>query len=151
MFSGISQHSTKRNLMIFSVFRNVLTHDQNFELHENLYRQFVINKKAFKEVEGFYKGEKELSFVTEYNFSLLNTILTEYRQESVLLLTNHKHGLHKATLVYKNKKEDLGFFRQVPKEIAIKQDSYTVDGKNYYICTKSDATTAEELIKLGLK
>jgi hypothetical protein len=149
--SGISQHSTKKNLMIFSVFNKENSVNANHDLHNSMINQLKNNNKTFKEVYGVYKNQQELSFVVDYNFNLMYTLLTEYNQESVLLLTNHKHGLYKATLIYKSKKEDIGYFRQVPKKVAIKQDSYTVDGDNYYICTESDATTADELTNLGLK
>jgi hypothetical protein len=151
MFSGISQHSKKGNLIVFSVFNKKNTHDLNFELHESMYRQLKSNNIEFKEVRGVYKNEEELSFVTEYNFNLLNTVIVEYNQQSVLFLQNHKHGLYEATLVFKNKRENIGYFRQVDKEIAQKQDSYTRDGDNYYICTESDTTIVDELTKLGLK
>lgn len=149
--SGISQHSKNANYIIFSVYRKGAQQITNENIHYDVKYSLKINEIPFKELKGVYKGEEEQSLITQYSFKLLSTILKKYKQQSVLLLSNYKHGLYEATLVYKKKKENLGYFRQVSKEIAEKQDSYTTDGDNYYICTKSDETMSGELVKLNLK
>jgi len=157
MFSGISTHSKQGKYTIFSVFNKENSHGLNFELHQSMVRQLKSNNIPFKEVIGVYKKEEELSFIVQekhiksFSSLLLSVIFSQYKQESILLLANDKHGLYKAQLLFNTGNiENIGYFRQVAKEIALKQDSYTKDGNNYYICTESDATTKAELLKLGL-
>lgn len=154
MFNGISQHSKKSEYIIYSVYQKNLAEEENFANHCNHIVDCVSKNIYGKALEGVYKGEKEQSIIRPFKTVKESLRLgNDYGQESVLLLKNHKHGLYKAYLLFMDSEdlENIGYFRQVPKDIAQKQDSYTRDGDNYYICTESDATTVEELTKLGLK
>ena len=150
-----STHSKDQDsFIIYSTFK------ENVGLSENVHNYFEhcnnLDKirVPYKKLDGKYNGQEELAIlrVLKYNQQIAN-LLKAWKQKSMLLLKNYKHGLYKATLVFKDSKDnkDLGYFRQVEREIASKRDSYTKDGNNYYITTESDTTMTNELEKLGLK
>lgn len=158
MFSGISQHSKKGKYIIYSVFQNYQDINLDLEKHAQHIRILKARKQPFKVVSGVYKDiggniHEELSILRPLKDNLEAAIIRGVnKQESVLILDNYKQGLYKASLLFEDKIKDVGYFRQVSEDVATKQDSYTIDKDNtYYICTESDATTADELIKLGLK
>jgi len=141
MVSTHSKHNKK--YMIFSVFLSSDCTNTSHTKHDKLVNNLKKHGIGFKVVYGVYKNVKELSIVTEYNSELVDLIFNKYSQESILVLENHKHGLYKATLVFNNsasgEHQDLGYFRSVNKERALKEDCYTVDGDDYYITTTSDS------------
>lgn len=153
----ISQHSKgNKKYIIFSAYRDNLPEEENHKNHKNFIRN-SLKKEPYKILKGVYKGKEELSILTRYTCLFhIEILLKELKQRSILVLENYKHGLYKAYLKFSdNSKEDLGYFREVSKEIALKQESYTIDNSDgterYYICTKSNAVMANDLYKLGLK
>jgi len=153
--AGVQNHSQpNKKFIIYSVFRNNRSYEENIK-HLKGHRDFLeIGEQPHKILLGVYKSEEEFSIIRPYEKYILEAALDKKRfsQESVLILETYKHGLYKAKLHFKNnKEEDIGYFRCVSKEIAEKQDSYTIDGDNYYICTKSDSVMSDDLQKEGLK
>ena len=151
---SVSTHSkSNKKYIIYSVFQkqdNYLYNSVVYHLdHKMLLKEY---NKPYRELEGVYNGTAEKAFLRPYTESIKNHTFGKYNQESVLILENYKHGLYKAKLVFREGTEqDLGYFRQVAKEIAVKYSSYTIDGDNYYITTKSDTVLADELYDLNLK
>lgn len=137
-------------LMVYSTFRDDRTTEQNIKQHSIELKMLKLGGHKFKVVDGVYRGSTEYSIVKEYSLADELYALDFLEQYSVLVLTPHTKGLYKAVLHFAAKKEDLGFFRQVPKEIALQHDSYTMDGDNYYVCTESDTVIIDELVELKL-
>ena len=162
---AICNHSSNNaGYVIFSV---MLGNDTMVDMlaHEAA-RDYLINKGiSLKELEGSYKGNKELSFiVSQDHMEDVQALAKYHNQESIMLLKSHKHGLYKASLHYLKEllHEDIGYLRQVTKEIALQQDCYSYDKTQdaYFICTESDdtslslkgtLTTIDTLNKKGLK
>ncbi len=149
----VTQHSKKnKKYIIYSTFQkgaglneNVHNYFEHLEILDHL-------KIPYKKLEGFYKGKGELSILREFvDYKSLHQLRKDWKQDTVLLLENHKHGLYNANLIGKSGKLNLGYFRQVSKEIAFQQENYTIDGVNHYICTKTDTVIADELFNLNLK
>jgi len=147
----VSTHSKQRKLIIYSAYLCSRDEAENLYAHNLEVRMLKLGNHSFKVVKGVYKGVAELSIVKNYSPNDEEYILSHLEQESCLILTNHKHGVYKATLHFVDHVEEIGFFRQVSKEFAMKQDCYTVDGKNYFAVTESDSVVVEDMIKAGLK
>lgn len=140
--SGIHSHSMPDDgYIIFSVFQykepDIINHSKILDILRN-------NKINFKVVEGMYNNKWELSILVPFEHELLvQSICWEYNQECYLVLKPHKHGVRKATLVFKgSNNQSVGYFMSVPEELATKQPSWTYDPstKLYYTTTPTDDT-----------
>ena len=127
--------------IIFSTYEDQYTENENRIRFQKYASTLRFN---FKIVEGVYKGKKEKSLIAPYSELLKRTAFQIFNQESVLELTSHTKGIYKAKLLYNDndgktlRTEDIGFFREVSKEEALKEESYTKYDNNYYICTKTE-------------
>ena len=146
---SVSNHSeSNKNYVIYSTFNNRVKDLDTFMGHVDFLK---IGEERHKVLLGYYKGQEEYSIIRPYKKYIIEAALDpdKFNQDCVLVLKNHKHGLYKAYFVYKDMKEVFqGYLREVPEEIAIKQDSHTKDGNNYYIITKSDTVLVDEVKKL---
>lgn len=110
----------------------------------------------FKEIKGRYRGFTEASYIVPFEYApIILDIAEELEQQSVLILTNHKHGLYKARLKYIGNKEDedIGFLRSTDKDAALAQDSYSYrpDTDTYFITTPTDDTCVADCQRLGYR
>lgn len=137
-------------LMIYSTFRDDRTTEQNIKQHSIELKMLKLGGHKFKVVDGVYRGSTEYSIIKEYSLADELYALDFLEQYSVLVLTPHRKGLYKATLHFAAKKEDLGFFREVSKEIALNSESYTKDEHRYYTTSTSDTVIIDELVELNL-
>jgi len=107
----------------------------------------------YKKVFGCYKGQREISFITNAKHWNDITLLPELQdEESILHLGDHDaRDRRKATLRYLIgvgslgiwfTSEYIGQFRSTSKEIALQQDNYSFDPSGsgtYYIVEPKDA------------
>jgi len=129
-----------RPFVLISAYTKDCTESGNRITHEHLKRDLETEGFIFKEVEGCYKGRKELSLYVDCpdldSFAELHKIAQSFAQESVLCIDKHR----KATLIYLNDgtAQTLGKLKQVSKHEALQQDNYTHDFTNngYYVCEK---------------
>ena len=151
---SISTHSKEnKKYIIYSVYQKSYPSVYNLAKHLDHLKALKGVGIRCKQLKGIYNGDKETSVLTAYDYNIKTFALAKngLNQESILILENYKHGLYKAKLIFREGTEqDLGYFRQVAKEIAVKYPNYTIDGDNYYITTESDTVLADELYKMGL-
>ena len=116
--------------------------------HLTIKAMLACNGIWHKEVIGVYKGGKEKSFILK-DANIAYQIATQYNQESLLELSETiAHGLRRASLKYISRllTIDLGYFRDVPKDKALRQDSYTLDNTTgKYYTTIKDYTKASQI------
>ena len=124
--------------VILSAFNTFRSDAENLKAHKVLQEKIKAQGLNFKEVQGVYKGIKELSLYVEYiciaDLCFLKHQALINRQESILDVNEYRQ----ARLLYINSCDitKLGKFKQVPKYGAISEGSYTYDSVNngYYIC-----------------
>ncbi len=125
---------TQDKVMIFSVEKDYLTRAENIKRTQDVLSILFERDIPHKRLEGYYEGVKETSFlVSYYAFFFRYLALYEYDQESVLILDEDRE----AHLLNKETTESIGYWKEVEKTVALKQDVYTFDpttGK-YYICS----------------
>lgn len=121
--------------MIFSAELSSLNWKDNFKRTMELYKYLELYNYNYEPVEGVYKNTTEISFkVTNLNKTqvklLLNMIFNKYKQESVLLVNKDKQSY----LIYSDLKKDyIGEFTKVNKDLAMNQVAYTKINNEYYV------------------
>jgi hypothetical protein len=128
-----------KNKIIFSVFQNGYSIDENYINTIRMEKELKRSKIEFKALQGMYKGIHEESFAIDLKWLNEALALTQrFNQESVLIVDQDG----RATLKYlpTNLKPDvnLGYFIQVSESKAKTQDAYTydMDSETYYICER---------------
>jgi len=107
----------------------------NTDILRNRLKQLKI---PFKTVLGCYKGESEYSVLCVVDHEsqvaiLKDTAFQMFNQESVLIRDQDSS----AHLVFRDDtREYVGQFVSVPKDIAIRSDSYTLDKNTYWVTRK---------------
>lgn len=100
--------------------------DRTNELHKDLQEY----GERFTEIQGVYKGTPEKAFIVFTSDTKKPLELREkYNQESVLV----RSCFNDVSLVYADHSEHIGSFKEVPKNIALSKDSYSIIDGNYYI------------------
>ncbi len=128
-FHGIRAHSLGGRYIIFCVGQD----DEHI-------KEFIAwagkNGIPLKQLIGQYKGAREKSFITKYEY-FDRVCEWTVEEESVLLLDEPDFfGRRMATLVYGGHEAPAGEFTAVTAMEAMKEDSYTFDPltETYYIC-----------------
>jgi hypothetical protein len=99
-------------VIIFSVFDHTKDSFDNLDNHNKIKDRLKARHIKFVETIGQYKGTKELSLVVDaVNVSGVKNLMKLYNQESYLYLDQDRN----ATLVYNDRQESLGVFREVPE------------------------------------
>lgn len=99
-------------IIIFSVFQHDKDSFDNLDAHNKLKDKLKAKHIKFVETMGQYKGTKELSLVLDASYiDKIKFVLAFYNQESYLYLDQDRN----ATLVYNDKIESIGVFREVPE------------------------------------
>lgn len=127
------------HMIVFSVFRQDQNTQVNFRNHMLVSELLHADLLSFKELVGSYKGTLENSYMVFIPFERLplamekiRKIAERYGQESMLYIDNE----NKAELLYLNGHvEKLGRFTSVPREEALKHESFSLDlsTDTYYI------------------
>lgn len=139
--TGVQSHSSPcTGYIIFSVFNKDIDDLIN---HNSIKLYLKENSIPFKELEGMYKGVWELSFLVPATFNeLVDYWTTKFNQECYLLLTQHKHGVRKASFVYPSKTVEVGFFMSFDDEYVqtnnIKDWTFDPSTDTYYLITPTD-------------
>lgn len=129
--SGSQPWSSPEQYVIFSI------DDESIEATRDKFTEYLakLNVSA-KPVEGSYKGKIEHSWIVnarDWTWVALSGYL-EY-QESVLHLGVWRNGGRQAVLYYADHRvQPIGNFVQTTKTYALKQDAWTRDGTDYFIC-----------------
>ena len=127
--------NTVNQVVILSAERNDQTFEGNRQRSINLATCLEELGFKFREATGVYKGKEETSFVVLIKDSFELDVLKDFAfisfgQESIL----YQDANQEAYLIYSDKREErLGKLEQTTKEEALKQDSFTVMGGQYYI------------------
>ena len=99
-------------VIIFSVFDHTKDSFDNLSNHNKVKDKLKVKKIKFVETIGQYKGTKELGFVLDaVNLDKVKLLMNYFNQQSYLYLDQDRN----ATLVYSDKQESLGVFREVPE------------------------------------
>lgn len=159
---GVSTHSQPDNYIVWSVYDQTALNNLG-EYPSTLYNamkhsimKVILNELDidYKEVLGCYEGDKEVSFVINAkHFDKIKPYLLKHNQRTYMLLTNHKHGLRKASIIASEleptkKHAEMfmqGYLRSVPEEVALAQVgwSYCPILKKYFAISESDDTISE--------
>ena len=137
-FKELNNIRKDSEFVIFSVFKNNVSEWVNIENTMRFRNILFSSGIGYKELEGRYKGTKEISFIISLDdfLTLEHAIFNDMQQESVLILgILLKNTFRTARLRFANGKEiQQGFFKQVSKEKALKNRDYTLDYMtgNYY-------------------
>jgi hypothetical protein len=124
----------QQQVLILSAELTKNSHETNCEVSMNLFNNLKDLGIKFKPAEGYYKGSREISFVTLPKNDTEIQVLKDFAfknfdQESVLL--QDANGV--TELIYNDgKTERLGRLRQVNPKFLEGLDSYTVMGGNIY-------------------
>ncbi len=128
---GIWPHSSANHYFIFCVGQSLVK--------VNAFMSWAVNHDVrVKPLYGKYRGQQERSFIANLDdLAIIRPWLV--KEESILLVgQSDKHGHPKATLEYlaTGVQEELGRLVQVPRDVAIAQDSWTFCPlmKVYYVC-----------------
>lgn len=140
-----------KKYIIFSVFQG----EPNDLINHKIILDYMEDKGIYyKEVDGMYKGMREKAILVHYSYyRTLRTLLKhKFKQESVMILENHKHGLYKASLdmLQNDTIEPQGYLRNVSYKAAIIRESWFYDPsqEKYFITTPDDTTVMQDLIQL---
>ena len=120
-------------VIILSAYLGGNTEKTNYHRHQYLEAELEHMGLQVHEVQGCYKGNKELAFMVlpkdnKQMHKLINLAHDKFSQESVLCQDNE--GI--SWLMYADKDVKLGKMRATPKELAVKQDNYTEFNGKYY-------------------
>jgi hypothetical protein len=140
--SGIHSHSSHDNgYIIFSVFQYK---EMDIINHNRVVQVLTDNNISFKQLEGMLEGKWEMSILIERTHqTLAEALCWEHKQECYLMITQHKHGVRKATMCYpEGTRKDIGYFMSVPEELATQQDGWTYSPSDdkYWAITPTDDT-----------
>ena len=136
----------KDAFIIFSVFQNRLSRVENLENHNKVLKHLKTFGLKFKQVEGVYRGESELSIMVPvinqvFDYSTIEQLAHIYNQHSILFVDSDRNAELRfmvqpfdASLNKLPKSEKLGKFISTTKGIATQCENYTKDGNDYYIC-----------------
>lgn len=130
-----------KNAIIFSVYQASLDEGVNFLNSQTVSALMRIQGLPFKEVIGYYKGNKEVSFVCDdFWIGEAKAYALKYNQESVLVIEGDGKTFLEYLPLTTNSAEFVGYFREVPKEHAITCKSYTYDPatQKYFVATKEE-------------
>lgn len=116
----------KANILIFSVFDQSRTNNENLDNHSKVIERLNALKISYKVLDGVYYGSKEKSILlhdTQANRSTVEIILKWFNQDCYLESGSDRTS----SLVYPDHKEYLGVLREIDKEMASQLDSYSFD------------------------
>lgn len=91
--------------------------------------------RSVKQVEGSYKGEREVSYVVsvenDREYQKILKVAKLYKQESILYVNSDRY----CTLVFLNisSTQDIGKMRAVSPAYAMEQEAWTRDGSQFYV------------------
>ena len=83
-------------VIIFSVFTLDKSYGENKQNHDKVLDLLINNGISFKELDGNYNGQHELSILvidTVDNRTIVNQLAMKYNQESILLLDSNRHAM----------------------------------------------------------
>jgi hypothetical protein len=128
----------KPEIMILSAMKDGYTYEDNMKRHELLKNMLFDIKAAFQEVEGVYKGQRELSVMVVLNNEVTKKVVSKFAfvnfgQESVLISDNNRDS----KLHYGNgQMESIGQLTQIPEHQALRLDNYTYvpSTQTYWSC-----------------
>lgn len=123
-----------RNVVIFSVFRNV---GESIDLKTNKIEHdrvlALLNEFGAQQALGYYKGNMELSIVlplNPLNLVMAKNFADKYNQESILVVDE----LSNASLLYQsNKRLPLGKMKAIGDHEANRLESYTWFKGEYFV------------------
>lgn len=128
------------NKVIFSVFQKGKSNDENLISTTKI--MTLLNKTGveFQNVEGCYKGTKELFFVLDLRMlPVAKELAVMNNRESILTIDTMGDVMLHYMPVTLEQDLPLGKFISVSKEVALAQDAYTYDLKGtYYICSQNE-------------
>lgn len=149
---GVSDHSLPRTLYLFSTMRKEVKPLENEEAHSLMKDYFMAAGIPFIEVEGFYKGAHELSFLMNAEHVPEDAIMLYAKtgnQENYMSIDQWKHGTMKAYLTdtKSGEKRFIGYFRSFSKENidALKLDyTYRKDVDKYWAVWPTDTVMMDK-------
>lgn len=119
-----SKYLDRKPIIIFSVFRSDAQEFHNEDCHQVIKNVFDDRGINYKELIGFYKGNKEKSLlVFAEHEEKIKELCKQFKQECYLYADSDRD----AFLVYPNKTEKIGRLKSTTKEVAEKHDNYTYD------------------------
>jgi hypothetical protein len=135
----------KDAFVIFSVFQDKLSKLENLENHNKVLKHLKTFGLKFKQVEGVYRGEKELSILVPvinqvFDYSTVEQLAHIYNQQCILFVDSDRNAELRFMVksfdasLNQVKSEKLGKFVATTKGIATQCENYTKDGNDYYIC-----------------
>lgn len=127
--------NVRNKFIILSAFRTEADAVTNYHKHAVTAATLANYGFGFKQVEGVYKGSKELSYVVVYytpeQRQFLIDMANSLEQEAVLDVDSQRD----AVLVYANgDMQPVGRFASVGEAKALTLDGYTRDGEDFYAC-----------------
>ena len=119
--------------MILTPWQSALSAKENVKNVTMFEAALKVLELPYKEVLGVWQGEKEVSFIMDYDVEFLTHVICEYNQDAVLVMDDQGNGYlrNKGCKVL----EPIGKYKEVSKEDAEKCDGYTYDAENntYFI------------------
>ena len=135
----------KDAFIIFSVFQDRLSRVENLENHNKVLKHLKNFGLKFKQVEGVYRGESELSIMVPiinqvFDYPTVKQLAHIYNQQCILFVDSDRNAELRFMVksfdasLNQVKTEKLGKFVATTKGIATQCQNYTKDGNDYYIC-----------------
>lgn len=112
-------------IVIFSVYQSTCTEQDNKDTHDDVKKSLESNHIPFKEMEGVYQGNKELSFLLKSNYiDTAKKLCKKFNQECYLVSDKDRH----TKLIYLDGGEqELGILKRIGKHQLNDVINYTYD------------------------